>query len=66
MSEELVEKRLRELETELAVLRANTDKQEEEIKGLKGGISRGLWIIGGGFMTAFISWVMAGGLTNVK
>ena len=35
---------------------------EESHRNLKGGINRGLWILGGGFITAFVMWITNGGM----
>ena len=58
------QERLRELEKQLAVLTALVENQNKEITSLKGGISRGLWIIGGGFLTSLITWIATGGLAK--
>jgi hypothetical protein len=33
-----------------------------KLDNFSSGINRGLWIIGGGFITAFITWIVGGGL----
>ena len=56
--------RLRKIETEVALLKAENDTQRRRIENLSGGISRGLWLLGGGFIAAFVSWVVAGGFAG--
>jgi hypothetical protein len=58
--------RLWKLETEVALLKAENDTQRRRIENLSGGISRGLWLLGGGFIAAFVSWVVAGGFSGVR
>lgn len=66
MSDLQLEQRLRELEKDFAVLKSQYETQSKELNNLKGGVSRGLWIIGGGFITAAVSWIVAGGFMNAK
>jgi uncharacterized coiled-coil protein SlyX len=33
-----------------------------KLDNFSSGINRGLWIIGGGFISAFITWIVGGGL----
>ena len=54
--------RLRKIETEVALLRAENTNLKDKVDNLSGGIGRGLWLIGGGFISAFVAWVIAGGL----
>lgn len=64
-----VDRELRELEKQLvsqnlkiALLEQNFARQTKELDSLKAGINRGLWIIGGGFLSGLGAWVMSGGL----
>ncbi len=54
--------RIRKLETESALMSQELAQLKEKLDNLNGGINRGLWIIGGGFMAATVSWVTKGGL----
>jgi hypothetical protein len=54
-------KRLRELEKTVAVLQVNNKTLGDKLNNLSGGINRGLWMIGGGFISVVVAWVMAGG-----
>jgi len=35
-----------------------------KLDNFSSGINRGLWIIGGGFISAFITWIVGGGLNR--
>jgi len=65
MSEGAELERIRKLETQCALLQQSLDNQQEKLDNLSGGINRGLWIIGGGFIAAAVSWVVKGGMTGV-
>ena len=54
-------KRLRELEKTVAVLQVNNKTLGDKLNNLSCGINRGLWMIGGGFISVVVAWVMAGG-----
>lgn len=34
----------------------------EKLDNFNSGVNRGLWLVGGGFIVAFVSWVTGGGL----
>lgn len=57
-----VEERLRHLEKDLAVTQSQLEALQKRQDNLSGGINRGLWILGGGFITAAVSWIVSGGL----
>tara|TARA_R110000823_G_C15614897_1_gene466916 strand:- start:318 stop:512 length:195 start_codon:yes stop_codon:yes gene_type:complete len=61
MSEDELASRLRLLEVENAILRQQVLQLIDKVDNLNGGISRGLWILGGGFIMAFGTWIMNGG-----
>ena len=56
--------RISKLETECALMSQMISQQQEKLDSLSGGVSRGLWIIGGGFIAAIVSWVIKGGLNG--
>lgn len=56
------QERIRRLETQLAVLQTQQKEILGKLNNLSGGINRGLWILGGGFITAFVAWVIGGGM----
>jgi len=64
MSEEQIAERLRTLETDNALLLQQVKQLEKNLDSLSSGINRGLWIIGGGFIAAAVSWIIGGGLSN--
>lgn len=64
MSEDKINERLRKLETDNALLLQQVKQLEKNLSTLNGGISRGLWIIGGGFIAATVSWIISGGLVK--
>lgn len=65
MSERAELERIRKLETQCALLQQSLDNQQKKLDNLSSGINRGLWIIGGGFIAAAVSWVVKGGMTGV-
>ena len=65
MSEDAELERIRKLETQCALMSQALDQQQQKLDNLNSGINRGLWIIGGGFIAAAVSWVVKGGLTGV-
>jgi hypothetical protein len=65
MTENELQERLIEAEKELAVLRVELENTKKKQENLNSGINRGLWILGGGFIAAIVTWITGGGL-NVK
>ena len=59
-----LEKRVIALEKELALEKQAVAALKEQITNLSSGIGRGLWILGGGFMTSFVAWIAGGGLAK--
>jgi len=55
-------KRLRELETEYAVLETKVQALEKKLDTISGHLSKVLWFFGGGLISAFVGWVATGGL----
>lgn len=69
--DEVTAERIRHLEIEQVRLQSDVEslknensRLESEVKNLKSGIGRGLWILGGGFITSFVAWVVGGGLAK--
>lgn len=56
--------RLRELEQKVALIEAENRNLKEKLDNLSGGINRGLWIIGGGFVMSMVSWIVGGGFVK--
>jgi len=64
MSEEDIQKRLRELETKVALLERHDEERDKDLDKIQTGISRALWVIGGGLLAAVTSWIAGGGLAK--
>lgn len=64
MSEGQVEERLRNIELNNALLAQEVAQLHQDIDTLNSGVGRGLWIIGGGFIAAFVGWIVSGGLAK--
>lgn len=62
MSDQDIEKRLRDVESLLAVEMQKVKTLEGKVNNMSSGIGRALWIIGGGFISAMVAWVVGGGL----
>lgn len=43
-----------------AIIETRLANVEATVSKFSGGINRGLWLIGGGFITAFVAWVADG------
>lgn len=66
MTEDELQKKILEHELKLALLEERNKNLESKLSNLQGGINRGLWILGGGFIAAFATWVMNGGMSSFK
>jgi hypothetical protein len=64
VSDEQVNERLRALELENALLAQEVKQIHSELDSVKGGIGRGLWILGGGFLASIVGWITAGGIVK--
>jgi hypothetical protein len=64
MSEDEFAARLRDLERNNALLAQEVRQLHEKIDSVTGGVGRGLWILGGGFIASFVAWIVAGGLSR--
>ena len=58
------DKEIAELRTQIAVLVIKQEALIQKLDGFSSGINRGLWIIGGGFIAAFVAWIVRGGLSG--
>lgn len=58
----LLEKDLQAIRIELAVMTAKQEQLIKKLDGFSSGVNRGLWILGGGFISAVVFWVVNGGL----
>lgn len=67
-----VEKLEAELEKEREITKGLSDKVltleiknnnlQKKLENLSAGIGRGLWILGGGFLSSVVAWIAGGGL----
>lgn len=64
MSEDDLQKRVRELETEQALLLQRQDQLESDQDDIKGVLSKIGWIVGGGFIASIVAWIVGGGLAK--
>ena len=60
---ELSDKQI-ELRLEMAKLITVQGQLITKLDNFSSGINRGLWIIGGGFISSFILWIVGGGLSR--
>lgn len=56
--------RVRSLEGKVILLQEKVENLENKVESLNSGISRGLWIIGGGFLAAIVTWITRGGING--
>lgn len=59
-----LELKIVKIAADLEAEKATTRRLEEEINSVKSGIGRGLWILGGGFLTSLVAWIAGGGLVR--
>ena len=64
MSDDDVLKRLRDVEKELAVEKQRVSTLETKVDSMNSGINRGLWLLGGGFISSVVAWIIGGGLVK--
>tara|TARA_R110000744_G_scaffold376347_1_gene490540 strand:+ start:728 stop:922 length:195 start_codon:yes stop_codon:yes gene_type:complete len=64
VSEDEFAARLRVLERDNALLTQEVRQLHEKIDSITGGVGRGLWILGGGFIASFVAWIVSGGLSR--
>lgn len=62
MQQDEILARLREVEKDVAVVQVEVRNLSEKMKAMISGISRLLWIIGGGLISAIVAWIVGGGL----
>lgn len=55
-----------QLKMDLALERQKVESLQKKVDNLSTGIGRGLWILGGGFISAFVLWVTNGGMGVTK
>lgn len=64
MTDKALEEKIAQLETKVAVMEAENAALKAQVDNLSTGIGRGLWILGGGFMTSVVAWIAGGGLVR--
>lgn len=52
------------LATEVKILTKELESLTKRVDNFSSGINRGLWIIGGGFLSALVLWIQNGGLSG--
>lgn len=50
------------LDKRLALLEQKVDQIDKNVTSINNSLSKILWIVGGGFLMAFVGWVIKGGL----
>jgi hypothetical protein len=50
------------MDKRLALLEQKVDQIDKNVTCINNNLSKILWIIGGGFIMAFVGWVLKGGL----
>lgn len=64
LSENELDQRLRDLEIKMAEIKAENQAMKDKLNSVSSGIGRGLWMIGGGFIAVFVTWIAGGGLAK--
>lgn len=59
-----IKKRLHEIELQEALMKQEMANMKKTLDNYGSSISRGLWIVGGGFIMAIVSWISQGGLNG--
>ncbi len=50
------------MDKRLALLEQKVDQIDKNVTNINDNLSKILWIIGGGFIMAFVGWILKGGL----
>lgn len=62
MDIEAIQEEIRDMDKRLALLEQKVDQIDKNVTKINDSLSKILWIIGGGFLAAFVGWVLKGGL----
>ncbi len=62
MSNEDIEARLRQLEQKVGIIQNDLTYLKEGQDRWNNAVSRLLWLIGGGFIAAIVTWIVGGGV----
>lgn len=52
------------VKTELAITQTQLTQVTKNQDKYQSGVNRGLWVIGGGFISAIVAWIVQGGLSS--
>lgn len=63
MMDEILQK-LYAIEQEIAIVKVKLTEVEKTQDEFQSGVNRGLWLIGGGFIAAIVSFIIKGGLNG--
>ena len=62
MDGEAIQKEIAEMDKRLALLEQKMDQIDKNVTNINDNLAKILWIVGGGFVTAAVGWVIRGGL----
>jgi hypothetical protein len=62
MDTEAIQKEIADMDKRLALLEQKVDQIDKNVSNINDSLSKILWIVGGGFLVAFVTWVIKGGL----
>ena len=60
----LMDREIAEIKTNIAVMQVSLTMVKTSLDNLNDNLSKILWIIGGGFLTALVGWIVSGQLTK--
>jgi len=60
-----MDKEIAEIKTNIAVMQVSLTMVKTSLDNLNENLSKILWIIGGGFLTALVGWIVSGQLTKI-
>lgn len=59
-----MDREIAEIKTNIAVMQVSLTMVKTSLDNLNDNLSKILWIIGGGFLTALVGWIVSGQLTK--
>jgi hypothetical protein len=62
MDTEAIQKEIADMDKRLTLLEQKVDQIDKNVSNINDSLSKILWIVGGGFLVAFVTWVIKGGL----
>lgn len=60
-----MDKEIAEIKTNIAVLQVSLTMVKDSLDSLNANLAKILWIIGGGFLTALVGWIVSGQLNKL-